>query len=184
MFVEAQSLCIWSLLLLYLFTTSLYLRYACCIAKYILCALCTYIVCSVYILPPLLLYIFTTFLYFIYDCSIQFMCSLYIWPLALLYIFTTFQYFMVSCPTIRCQYWRLTNNKYTFQYNRDKCHRGAHSGKIFSQYLSSQHFFMNIQSSWILRIDTIQIDNYLTRTTCSSLLKLFFPFMKVIQVFL
>ena len=52
------------------FTTSLYLRYACCIAIYILCADCTYIVCSVYILPLLLLYIFTTILYFIYACIV------------------------------------------------------------------------------------------------------------------
>ena len=99
-------------------------------------------VCSLYIWPLALLYIFTTFLYFIYAytyryCCVHIVCSLYIWPLALLYIFTTFQYFMVSCPTIRCQYWRLTNNKYTFQYNRDDCHRGAHSEKnilsIFDQ---------------------------------------------------
>ena len=123
------------------------------------------------------IYYFPIFYICLY-CCVHIVCSLYIWPLALLYIFTTFQYFMVSCPTIRCQYWRLTNNKYTFQYNRDKCHRGTHSGKIFSQYLSSQHFFMNIQSSWILRIDTIQIDNYLTKTTCSSLLKLFFLLWK------
>ena len=110
-----------------------------------------YVVCSVYNV-----YLATTALVYIYYfpifyiclyCNIKFVCSLYIWPLALLHIFTTFLYFMVSCPTIRCQYWRLTNNKYTFQYNRDKCHRGTHSGKIFSQYLSSQHFMMNIQNS-------------------------------------
>ena len=153
---------------------------------YTFCILFVYCVFCVYLATTADLYIcfFPIFLIFLY-CNIQFVCCLYIWPLVLLYIFTTFQYFMVSCPTIRCQYWRLTNNKYTFQYNRDKCHRGTHSGKIFSQYLNSQHVVMNIQSSGILRINTIQIDNYLTRTTCSSLLKLFFPFMKVIiQVFL
>ena len=146
---------------------------------YTFCILFVYCVFFVYLATTADLYIcfFPIFLIFLY-CNIQFVCCLYIWPLVLLYIFTTFLYFMVSCPTIRCQYWRLTNNKYTFQYNRDKCHRGTHSGKIFSQYLNSQHVVMNIQSSGILRINTIQIDNYLTRTTCSSLLKLFFLLWK------
>ena len=108
------------------------------------------------------------------------MCCLYIWPLVLLYIFTTFLYFMVSCPTIRCQYWRLTNNKYTFQYNRDKCHRGTYFGKKYFHNIWAANILWWIskaQEFWGLH-NTIQIDNYLTWTAFSSLLKLFFLLWK------
>ena len=148
---------------------------------YTFCILFVYCVFCVYLATTADLYIcfFPIFLIFLY-CNIQFVCCLYIWPLVLLYIFTTFQYFMVSCPTIRCQYWRLTNNKYTFQYNRDKCHRGTYFGKKYFHNIWAANILWWIskaQEFWGLH-NTIQIDNYLTRTTCSSLLKLFFLLWK------